>query len=268
MKWNLEQLCSILPQRMRREDFRDVRELRLRLGQKPRFVMGQRFRDGEGEVTAQELRYVVNVASRYSPWNTQTLAQGYLTGPGGHRLGICGDGAGDTLREVTSICIRIARDYEGIAAGLPTEGNLLILGAPGSGKTTLLRDYVRQRARRCQTAVVDERRELFPDGFRRDGNLDVLSGIPKQQGMDMLIRTMSPQVLAVDEITSESDCRGLLHAARCGVELVATAHAQCIQDLKERPVYKPLWETGLFTKIAILSRDQTWHIREVMPCCG
>lgn len=266
MKWNEQQLLSILPQRMRSADYRETRELRLRLGQKPFLVTGQGFRELDGAVTDEELRYLINAASRYSPWSAQSMAQGYITAPGGHRLGLCGDCAGETLREVTSVCIRIARDYTQIAAGLPMEGNLLILGAPGSGKTTLLRDYIRQRARRCAVAVVDERREIFPEGFDRRGNLDVLSGVPKGRGMDMVLRSMSPRVIAMDEITSAKDCEGLIRAAWCGVELVATAHAGSLRDLQERQVYKPLLETGLFTAIAVLDKHQSWHIREVMSC--
>lgn len=266
MKWNEQQLLSILPQRMRSADYRETRELRLRLGQKPILVTGQGFRELDGAVTDEELRYLINAASRYSPWSAQSMAQGYITAPGGHRLGLCGDCGGETLREVTSVCIRIARDYTGIAAGLPMEGNLLILGAPGCGKTTLLRDYVRQRARRCAVAVVDERREIFPEGFDRSGSIDVLSSVDKERGMDMVLRCMSPRVIAMDEITSAGDCEGLIRAAWCGVELVATAHAGCVADLKERQVYRPLLETGLFTTIAVLDKHQSWHIREVTSC--
>ena len=195
------------------------------------------------------------------------MAQGYLTAPGGHRIGLCGEGAGETLREVTSVCIRIARDYSGIAAGLPMEGNLLILGPPGSGKTTLLRDYLRQRARRSAVAVVDERREIFPEGFDHSGSLDVLSAVEKGRGMDMVLRCMSPSVIAVDEITCADDCSALLRAAWCGVDLVATAHARSLRDLRERPVYRPLLDTMLFEKAVVLDADQRWHIREVTKCC-
>ena len=263
MKWNEQQLLSILPQRLRFADFRETKELRLRLGQKPRLD----FRELEGAVTGEELRYIINAASRYSPWSAKSIGEGYLTAPGGHRIGLCGDGAGETLREVSSLCIRIARDYGGIAAGLPMEGNLLILGAPGTGKTTLLRDYIRQRARRSAVAVVDERREIFPEGFDRSGNLDVLSGVAKGRGMDMVLRSMSPQLIALDEITCAEDCAALIRAAWCGVDLVATAHAGSLKDLRERQVYRPLLDTMLFSQVAVLDNHQSWHIREVTPCC-
>ena len=115
-------------------------------------------------------------------------------------------------------------------------------------------------------SVVDERRELFPEGFDRSGNLDVLSGIPKGRGMDMVLRCMSPQTIAVDEITCTADCEGLIRAAWCGVELAATAHAHSMEDLRARQVYRPLLESGLFSKIAVLDKNQSWHIREVAPC--
>ena len=84
--------------------------------------------------------------------------------------------------------------------------------------------------------------------------------------MDMVLRCMSPRVIALDEITSAEDCSALIRGAWCGVDLVATAHASSIRELKERRVYRPLWETGLFPKAAVLDSAQSWHIREVMPC--
>lgn len=266
MKWNEQQLRAVLPQRLRGAGLTDVRELRLRLGQRPCLVTGQGVRELEGVVTEEELRFLVNAASRYSPWSATTMAQGYLTAAGGHRIGLCGEGAGESLRQITSVCIRIARDCTGIAAGLPMEGNLLIIGPPGSGKTTLLREYLRQRARIEAVGVVDERREIFPEGFDRSGNLDVLCGVSKERGLDMVLRCMSPRVIGLDEITCEEDCRSLIRAARCGVDLVATAHAGSVRDLRERQIYRMLLDTGLFPRAAVLDRSQSWHIREVMPC--
>ena len=188
------------------------------------------------------------------------MSHGFLTGPGGHRIGVCGDGA-----EVKSLCIRVARDVLGIAAGLPADQSLLILGPPGSGKTTLLRDHIRQVSRSYMVSVVDERRELFPDGFSRGENTDILSGVEKPRGIDMVLRSMGPQVIAMDEVTSMADCKALLRAAWCGVRLLATAHADSVKDLKTRSVYRPLAEAGLFTRAAVLDRSLNWRIEEVVP---
>lgn len=263
MNWNKTQLLAILPQRMRAEEMEDVLEIRLRLGRLPRFVTRSGWRDGRGAVEERDLSFVVNAASRYSPWTAASQQEGYLTAPGGHRIGICGGGAGDHLREITSVCIRVARDVSGIAAGLPLSGSLLLLGPPGSGKTTLLRDLIRKISRGKMVSVVDERRELFPEGFLRGENTDVLSGVGKAKGIDMVLRSMGPQVIAMDEVTSQADCEALVRAAWCGVDLLATAHAASVRDLKERSIYRPLVETGLFSRAAVLDRDRCWHMEEV-----
>ena len=263
MNFNKTALLAILPQRLRREDYTDVREIRLRLGKAPRLVTGKGLRDLDSTVGVEDLSYVINAASRYSPWNANSLKDGYLTAPGAHRIGVCGEGAGEGLVNLSSLCIRVARDIGGIAAGLPMDESLLLLGPPGSGKTTLLRDHIRRLSRTFAVSVVDERRELFPEGFFRGENTDVLSGVSKPRGIDMVLRAMGPRIIAVDEVTSREDCEALLRAAWCGVRLVATAHADSVRDLRRRSVYRPLAETGLFTKAAVLDCCQCWHLEEV-----
>ena len=92
MNWNKTQLLAILPQRLRLECFEEVREIRLRLGKPPRLVTRTGCRDLQGRVEEAELRFVINAASRYSPWTAESLRDGYLTAPGGHRIGVCGEG--------------------------------------------------------------------------------------------------------------------------------------------------------------------------------
>ena len=263
MNWNKAQLLAILPQRLRREDYDEVNEIRLRLGRPPRLVTLSRWRDLEGAVDEGELRFVLNAASRYSPWTAESLKDGYLTAPGGHRIGVCGDGTAEGVRTPNSLCIRVARDVPGIAAGLPMDKSLLLLGPPGSGKTTLLRDLIRLISRSAMVSVVDERRELFPQGFFRGENTDVLSGVDKPRGIDMVLRSMGPQVIAMDEVTSKADCEALLRAAWCGVRLIATAHADSVRDLRQRAVYRPLVQTGLFSQAAVLDAHRSWHLEEV-----
>ena len=89
--------------------------------------------------------------------------------------------------------------------------------------------------------------------------MDVLTFCPKSEGIDMVLRTMGPNWIAVDEITSEEDCRALIRTGWCGVGLVATAHAADRQDLLRRKVYRPLVDTGLFSQLMILCADKTWR---------
>ena len=273
MKCPWSQLLAVLPQSMRSDVDKygreDLQELRLRLGKPPEMVCGKESRWLSQTVRAEDIRFTVNTASRYSPWAAATVARGYITAPGGHRIGLCGEAAVEQgtvkgIREITSLCIRVARDFPGVAAGIPQKGNLLILGPPGSGKTTLLRDLTRSLAFQKTVTVVDERGELFPDGFDTGRRMDVLRGVGKAVGIEMALRTMGPEVIAVDEITAAEDAAALRTAAWCGVQLIATAHASCTVDLHRRPVYKPLAAQQLFDTVVVLRRDKTWYTERMV----
>ncbi len=267
--WN--ELLSILPLRMRAQVDElgklDAQQLYLRLGGRPEIILKGGSRFLEDCITGEDLNFVINTASRYSPWAAATMSRGYITAPGGHRIGICGDavvknGAVSGIRNITSVCIRIARDYPGISRDLATlTGSVLILGAPGWGKTTLLRDLIRERsASGAYISVADEREELFPPGFDRGPRTEVMTGCGKASGIDMLLRTMGPQIIAMDEITAEEDCQALQKAAWCGVSLYATAHASSLADYLNRGIYAPLVKQNLFETIVILHRDKSWHL--------
>ena len=258
------QLQAILPPRLwEAAGERELWEIRLRLGQATQLVdrRGSRWLSDRG--TREDLNFIINTASRYSPWAAQTMAMGYLTAPGGHRIGLGGEmtvdrGQAAGFRSVESVCIRVARDVPDVGrpfGDLP--GSVLILGPPGAGKTTLLRDLCRQLSKREQVAVVDERGELFPEGFVRGRAMDVLSLCPKPRGVDMAVRTLSPATVAVDEITGEDDAQALLRAGWCGVRLLATAHGGSMKDLKKRPIYRILTENHLFDHILLCCRDQS-----------
>lgn len=271
MKCAWKELLGILPLWCRQEVDelgRDtLQELRLRAGAVPELVRSNGEVKLKRSVTTEDLSYVVNTASRYSPWAASTAAQGYITAAGGHRIGLCGQAvvqAGDVtgMRVITSLCIRVARDIPGLARPLSGQsGSILIIGRPGSGKTTLLRDLIRQRSDtgRHAVGVVDERGELFPAGFMTGFRTDVLTGCSKGQGIDQLLRTMGPATVAVDEITSEKDCEALVKAGWCGVHLLATAHAGSREDLFSRPVYRSLVSHKLFDTLVILHPDKSFR---------
>ena len=242
-----------------------VQEIRLRQGRPVELVCRDKCISLDIPVRQQDLDFCINVASRYSPWSAQTMEQGYITASGGHRIGICGEavvknGRMTGIRNVTSACIRVARDFPDVAkdaAGL--RGSVLIIGPPGSGKTTLLRDLIRQISRQSQVGVVDERQELFPEYIQGGERIDVLKNCSKQDGINVILRTMGPDCIAVDEITAETDCIALRQAGWCGVRLLATAHAGSISDLQSRPLYRPLLEESLFDHILVLNRNKLWR---------
>lgn len=253
-----------------------LQELRLRLGAPPELVLGSGSVYLQNTVKVDDLRFCVNVASKYSPWAANTTSQGYITAPGGHRIGLCGNavvenGTMTGLRNVMSLCLRVARDFPGIAQKAACySGSILIIGKPGSGKTTLLRDLVRVRSDigTGSVAVVDEREEIFPCAqnvfcFPIGAHTDVLSGCKKAQGIETVLRSMGPDTIAVDEITAQEDCKALMHAGWCGVKLLATAHAGSRKDLYNRSVYRPIVESKLFETLLIMQPDKSWYAERI-----
>ena len=266
------ELLQIMPLRYRphlsESDLRTIQEIRLRPGNKLSLVTRTGHQSMDLTVTEEDLRFCVNTASRYSPWNATTVKDGYLTAPGGHRIGICGEVAGDSYRTLTSLCIRISKDLHGIADHLRFRDSTLILGPPGSGKTTLLRELIRRISMLEQSAisVVDERCEIFPlsNGkicFDPGPCTDILSGKDKSSGIESVLRSMGPKWIAVDEITAQADTEALLRAGWCGVKLLATAHGSSIEDLCSRSVYQPL--TQLFRSVIIMHPDQSCHMERI-----
>lgn len=285
-KW--QRLAHHLPEHRKAR----AEELRLRVGQSMTVLLP------EGEVwpseeqprpmvTQADLEQLCDIVSGYSRYAvSQTLSQGYLTAPGGFRVGFCGtavlrEGAQHNLRDLSSACIRIGCEKTGIALPLLPkllEGerlcSTLILSPPGLGKTTLLRDLVQTLSNGTQTlmplrvAIVDERGELA--GMYRGApqlnvgcHTDVLDGCPKATGMMMLLRALNPQVIAVDEITAPEDIAAIINAAHCGVALLATLHAAGEEQWQERPLFSALLRERIFTRVIEIRREAGERTYEV-----
>lgn len=210
----------------------------------------------------------------------EELRRGFITLPGGYRVGVCGraigtGGAIERMTDVTSLNFRISRAVPGAATpvlpyladgdGLPY--STLVLSSPGCGKTTLLRDLARQCAcggpgiRPCRVAVVDARYELagcirgVPQ-FDLGPRTDVLSGCGKADGMRLMVTTMSPQVLVADELSSEQDVSAAQEAAACGVRLLAGVHAGSPEMLLARSPLRELLQARLFDRYVLLGRSR------------
>ena len=276
----LEPLIHVLPiwlrNKFRDSDLSHVLEFRLRLGQTVEIVTTVGSQLFDRIVQEDDLRFCINMASKYSPWTATSLYSGYITIEGGHRIGIAACWAIDEtgrrcIQNITSICIRVAKEFRNISQDLYLfRGSLLIVGPPGSGKTTLLRDLIRSISENCTDTicVIDERKEIFPMNNNRmcfpiGPRTDVLSGCSKVKGIDMAIRCMGPHKIAVDEITAKDDCDALMEAAWCGVHILATAHASGKDDLYRRPIYKPLVECNLFQGLVVINRDKSWHLERM-----
>lgn len=268
-----KELLAILPSWMRR-DVDDLgsdalQELRLRMNAPPELILPEQTLSFGRDILPEDLNYIINAASRYSPWTADSMAQGYITAPGGHRIGICGNavvqkGQITGMKKISSLCIRVARDFPGIAEkAADLQGSVLVLGPPGWGKTTLLRDLICRLSDTERMCVLDERGELFPEGLRSAKKVDVLSGCSKADGIAMLLRTMGPSCIAVDEITEQKDVNALIQAGNCGVRLLATAHAMSVADFCQRKVYGPLLDNKIFDELLILKKDKSYTMERM-----
>lgn len=283
MSCQWQELIQILPIWLR--DFVDknsgvgVQEIRLRIGQAPQLICSYKTLEPARKVTKEDLSFCINAATRYSPWTSETILQGYITCAGGHRIGICGECVYDggklkAISNISSLCIRVAKDIANVSRNVYQEkGSILIVGSPGSGKTTFLRDLIRQKSNFItgSVAVIDERREIFPCNaqgvvFDRGKNTDILSGCKKTEGIQMALRTMGPEIIAVDEITEREDCLALSSVARCGAKVIATAHAGDKTELMARKIYQPILECGVFSVLICMKQDKSWT-KEVFPNC-
>lgn len=275
-----EAFIKMLPVRLRDEVDRlgknTLQELRLRVGYPVELVTRNKILYLDKTVVNDDLTHCIHFVTQFSPWTAETVGQGYITAPGGHRVGVFGRYAqrkDDSwlLQTPSMLSLRVARDFPGIASQADVQsGSVLIIGIPGAGKTTLLRDLIRQYSNSGSgnISVIDEREEIFPQYkgmhcFSPGIHTDVLSGCKKYVGIEWALRNMTPSVIAVDEITAKSDCDAMLQAGWCGVRLFATAHAGSKEDLLTRPVYEPIVKHNLFQTILVMRPDKSWYVERM-----
>ena len=275
-----DRAAALLPEKLRAEAlFLDpalkagAEELRLYGGRGFRVVLGDGSLSLRGEVTRADLEEVVERASRSSLHAVRdSLIHGYLTAPGGFRIGVCGtavrkDGEGRGFRQLSSLCIRIPRQERCVPPELAerlADKSVLILSPPGGGKTTFLRDLVRlcsNGGRRV--CLVDERGELAAlEGgiphFDVGRNTDVLEGCPKGEAVEMLLRSMAPQVIAMDEL-GPGETEAVQRAADGGVRIWASIHCSS----REEPLRRGLPLQVFSTAILILREEGRRVYREV-----
>ncbi len=266
-----------------RMDFSELQEIRLRIGQ-PVTVLYQNeelilptMYSEKKRLGKQEMKETIEHISNYSLYASEhELKQGFITIEGGHRVGMAGQvimegGKIKNMKYISSINIRVSHEVLDCANKIfpyitynKQMYHTLIISPPRCGKTTLLRDVIRQISdgnrwiKGCTVGVVDERSELggcYLGVIQNNLGMrtDILDRCPKADGMIMLIRSMAPQVVAVDEIGAKEDVHAIEYAMHCGCKMLATAHGDSMEEICKKPIFEKLIREKRFERYVILS---------------
>ncbi|HBI93774.1 MAG TPA: stage III sporulation protein AA [Terrisporobacter glycolicus] len=231
-------------------------------------------------VTKEDVEQTFQIICKYSIHSfMDDIKKGFVTLRGGHRVGIVGkaiveNGKVENLKHISSLNIRISKEVKDCSDKVmdhiiksPTKiNNTIIISPPQCGKTTLLRDIVRNLSNGTEkynfkgvnVALIDERNEIAGSylgtpqmdvGIRTD----IIETCPKDVGIMMVLRSMSPNVIITDEIGTEKDIKALYTALNGGVGLITTVHGDSIEDIRNKKELNNLLDEELFKKVILLS---------------
>ncbi|MDD3336494.1 MAG: ATPase, T2SS/T4P/T4SS family [Eubacteriales bacterium] len=267
-----------------------LRELRIRAGGKVRLLTASGEKLCPCEPTQQQVAQIAEALCEHALYaRAEEQRSGFVTLRGGHRMGLCGrvitqGQSVRALREISSICVRIAGQWRGAADQLTPHltdeqgrvKSLLLIGLPGMGKTTMLRDAARRLSEDGKRiCMIDERSELAAmcDGIPQlnvGPNTDVLDGCCKEAGLRWMLRAMSPEVLVTDELGGVMDCQAVLEAVCGGVSVMATLHGRDLHSALNRGTLYHLTQNHAFDLYGVLDSQEVGKLaalydREMNP---
>lgn len=223
-------------------------------------------------ISNKQFEYIVNAACNNSfHSNVSTMLNGYVTTKDGLRIGVCSTAVRKnsqlySIKDITSLSIRIPHQIDNCSGVILSSvydtpfPNIIIASAPSGGKTTLLRDMCKKlssgyRGNYSKVTVIDEREEIST-GFDVGINTDVIKCFTKKEGIELAVRTLSPQIIVCDEIGNEDEVNAIRYGFSSGVSFIVTVHASSYNDLIKRSVVQKLISTEQF-KYIVLLKDYT-----------
>ncbi|MFR6257801.1 MAG: stage III sporulation protein AA [Anaerovoracaceae bacterium] len=282
MDTNTERIIIRLPENMQEKIknlpenvINNFEEIRIKAG-KDTLVISEgkeiNLRDGDF-VTPEILDELLNRLLDYSYYAYEDeLSKGYITIEGGHRVGICGrvtlrEGKVHIIKDISSLNIRRSRQIIGASKAIINSvldedkksiKNTLIISPPKCGKTTILRDLARTLSKKgYRVGICDERSEIAgsyngKSSYELGSRTDILDGCPKSEGINMLIRAMSPDVVITDEIGKPEDVPAVNSALCAGVKIITSIHGNSYEDVARSAVGE-LVTNHIFETLVFLS---------------
>ncbi len=281
----VEKVLDILPKRVSMEisglcksrlgGVTMLREIRLRAEGRASLKLGGVYYPLFSSVSFDEVeKTVMKICDGAVYASRDRICDGYLPLGGGVRVGIVGSaryegGALVGVESISSLVFRIPfgecdTKEELLSAFSRASEGMLVYSPPGGGKTTALRALARllgSGEHPKRVCIIDEREEFLTEDYT-ECEVDILKGYKRQKGLEIAVRTMSPEVLMIDEIGSE-DARGIAEAARSGIPIIATAHAGSLSELFSKISLKPLFDIGAFDVFAGIFEENGRHILKV-----
>ncbi|MCI8490645.1 MAG: stage III sporulation protein AA [Lachnospiraceae bacterium] len=276
----------------------ELEEIRIRIGQPPEFRCSRNSIWLSETVTAKDIEEMLTFISRYSIYAyEEEIRQGFLTIEGGNRIGFAGQvrlerGQVRQMTNIRFLNIRIARERKGCGKELlrwlyDADGdvlNTLLISKPGVGKTTYLRDCIRMISdgddgrEGKKICVIDERSEIAACHLGIPQNdigkrTDVLDGCPKGEGMRMALRSMSPEIIAVDELGGREDAGIVGEILLCGCRILGTMHGETMEHITAMEGMRQMYQRNLFQRYIFLkraadgTRDVTVYDQEQRRLC-